>query len=125
MKRHCTRWGRGKKGRKVCRAFAGNRKRRGARKGLRGLSGLSGAALSSLAADLTRCVKYKRTAKGKIRCASLLLGPGAPNARARAARGVKSPYSYRGRKSGRVWGQPKKAIKKLRTKLIRSIGRAA
>ena len=118
-KKYCRKFGRSK-GRKVCRAWSKPRKGRSSKGGVRGLSGLSGAALSSLAADLTRCVKYKKTASGKVRCASMLFGPGAPSALARAKKGVKHKYSYHGRKSGRVWGKVSKKVKRVRTALTRA-----
>ena len=119
-KRHCTRWGRGKKGRKVCRAYKGkavsHKSKKSRKGGVRGLAGLSSAALSALAGRVARCENYYRSPQGVAKCAVYGPGPGLPNMSqgpdSRSAVGVKRPYTY---------GQPRKTAPGTKRKLPSSL----
>ena len=83
MAKHCTKMGRSRTGKPVCRKFAGR---------------------SALHGDVAYCQKYGRGPSGKIRCVQLAPGPGVPSAASRSGivnkRGTVRRYNYKYRVRG-------------------------
>lgn len=56
-------------------------------------------ALEGLGGEIMRCIQYAKTPTAKIRCATLVPGPGPADDHARDDAGVSTPYHYKTRKT--------------------------